>query len=69
VPDLVTTKDVALVPAEDPRSLAAAVRSVLADPEAARQKTVAAHQRIAEMHGPEQWIDRHEALYQWALAQ
>jgi glycosyltransferase involved in cell wall biosynthesis len=63
VPDVVSTAEAALVPPEDPRALAAAMRAALVDPEAARRRAVAARQRLQEHFSTGPWLDAHERMY------
>lgn len=68
VPDVVSTAEAALVPPEDPRALAAAVRATLADPEAAGRRAEAARQRLQERFSSGPWLDAHERLYRHLVA-
>jgi len=64
VPDVVGDNEAVLVPADDPGALAAAVRSVMADPDAARMRAAAARRRLASVFALEPWLDRYEAIYE-----
>jgi glycosyltransferase involved in cell wall biosynthesis len=68
VPDIVRPSEVGLVPSENPQALATAIRAVLAHPDVARQNAHSASERIISTNGVDRWIDRHEELYQHALA-
>jgi len=63
VPDVVTSDEAVLVPAERPDLLAAGIASVLADPACAAARADAAHRRLAESFAPADWIGAHVALY------
>lgn len=64
VPDVVSGGAGALlVPSEDPRALADAIRSVRTDPASARIRVEAASRRLSESYGVEPWLDRYDALY------
>ena len=63
VPDVVGDAEALLVPSGDPRALAAAVRSVAAEPAAAAARAAAARRRLETAFAADQWLDRYEALY------
>jgi glycosyltransferase involved in cell wall biosynthesis len=63
VPDVVSDGEAVLVPPEDPRALAEAIRSVLLDREAARVRARAARARLARQFGVEAWVERHRDVY------
>jgi len=68
VPDVVRDDEAVLVQADDPASLAAAVRAVLADPPAARARADASRRRLASAFALDPWLDRYEAVYGAARA-
>jgi glycosyltransferase involved in cell wall biosynthesis len=68
VPDVVSTSEAALVPREDPRALAAAIRGALADPGAARRRAEAARTRLQEHFSIRPWLDAHERMYRHLVA-
>lgn len=63
VPDLIGPEEGLLVSPEQPAALAAAMRSVLDDPAAAKRRAEAARLRLAREFGPEQWLARYEEVY------
>jgi glycosyltransferase involved in cell wall biosynthesis len=66
VPDVVGAAQALLVPPDDPASLAAAIRAVLADPEGARARAAAAGRRLASEFAVEPWLERYEEVYRKA---
>lgn len=64
VPDVVTENEAILVPPEDPRALAAAIRAVLEDRPAAERRAVAAEQRLKTRFALDPWLDRYTAIYE-----
>jgi glycosyltransferase involved in cell wall biosynthesis len=67
VPDVVGDGEAALVPPDDPRALAAALRRVLADPASAGARTAAAGRRLATQFAVDPWLDRYEQVYESLL--
>jgi len=63
VPDVLTRTEAILVPSEDPRALAAAIRDVLGDPGRARERAAAARRRLEGEFAAGPWLERYEALY------
>jgi glycosyltransferase involved in cell wall biosynthesis len=63
VPDVVSAGEGLLVPPEDPRALARAIRSVHDDREAAEARACAARTRLAKESDIETWLAQYEALY------
>jgi glycosyltransferase involved in cell wall biosynthesis len=59
--------EVLLVPPDDPRALAAAIDAVRSEPEAARERAMAARRRVERHFAPRPWLERHEALYRSLL--
>jgi glycosyltransferase involved in cell wall biosynthesis len=68
VPDVVGDHEALLVPADDPAALAAALRAVVADPDAARTRADAARRRLAGSFALDPWLDRYESVYAAARA-
>jgi glycosyltransferase involved in cell wall biosynthesis len=63
VPDVVGPAEAILVPPEDPRALAEAIRSVIQDPAAAARRVEAATHRLHANFGMERWIAAHDRVY------
>jgi glycosyltransferase involved in cell wall biosynthesis len=63
VPDVVGPAEALLVPPEEPRALAEAIRSVIQDPAAAARRAEAAAHRLHANFGMERWIDAHDRVY------
>ncbi len=63
VPDVMGPGSALLTPPRDPESMAAALRSSLEDPAAARARAGAAWDRLREVYSPEVWLDRHDRVY------
>jgi glycosyltransferase involved in cell wall biosynthesis len=63
VPDVVSAAEALVVPSEDPAALAAAVREILADPEAARERVLSARRRLERDFAVGPWLDCYEMLY------
>ncbi|HEV2132561.1 MAG TPA: glycosyltransferase [Longimicrobiaceae bacterium] len=63
VPDVLSEAEALLVPPEDPAALAAAARSVFADPAAARARAASARDRLHSEFGRDAWLKRYAALY------
>jgi glycosyltransferase involved in cell wall biosynthesis len=63
VPDVVSSAEALLVPSEQPRDLAAAIATVLADTAQAALRAEAAYRRLTEAYSPGGWLDAHVALY------
>jgi len=69
VPDVVGTAEAELVPSEDPRALADALRRVLANPGLSAQRALRARMRLEEEYRLDNWVASHTRLYaQIALA-
>jgi glycosyltransferase involved in cell wall biosynthesis len=64
VPDVLSSAEAMLVPAEDPASLAAAVRATRSDPAAAAARARAARERLERDFGSGPWFARYQTLYQ-----
>jgi glycosyltransferase involved in cell wall biosynthesis len=63
VPDVISAAEALLVPPERPAALAAALRDLLAGPEAAALRSGAARRRLLDSFDPEQWFAAHIQLY------
>lgn len=64
VPDVVRhDREALLVPPEDPPALAAALREVRHDSEAARERARRAGRRLEEEFAVEPWLDRYQEIY------
>jgi len=63
VPDVVGPNEATMVPPENPAALADAIRSVIADPVAARRRAEAATHRLRAEFDVERWIDAHDTVY------
>jgi glycosyltransferase involved in cell wall biosynthesis len=63
VPDIVSSSEAALVPAEDPVALAAGIRAVYRDPAAAHARAAAARARLEREHSVAAWLSRYEEIY------
>jgi glycosyltransferase involved in cell wall biosynthesis len=68
VPDVVSPEEALLVPSEDPAALATAVDALLAEPDDAARRALAAAARLAGTFALEPWLRRHDALYHTILA-
>ena len=68
VPAVVSPREAVLVPPDDPRAMADALRQVLADPSAARIRATAARQRLAASYSIEPWLARYDAVYARVLS-
>src|SRR5437879_302447 len=64
VPDIVSSAEGALVPANDAIALAAAIRAVYRNPAAAAAQARAARNKLARDFGVEPWLRRYRAIYQ-----
>src|SRR5690606_17786654 len=64
VPDVVTAAEAILVPSEDPRELAKAIRAVVADTGSARSRAAAAEDRLRTAYDVEPWVDRYVSIYE-----
>ncbi len=63
VPSMFPDGEIVLVPPDDPRALAAAVDTVRADRDGARQRALAARRRLEADFAPGPWLERHVELY------
>ena len=63
VPDVISPAEAILVPTEAPAAIAAGIREVLADPDAARKRSAAGHNRLATAFAPAAWLEAHLRLY------
>jgi glycosyltransferase involved in cell wall biosynthesis len=63
VPDVVSDAEAVLIPAGHSDLLAHAIDNVFAAPDSARERAVAARQRVTAAYGLDAWVDQYEALY------
>ncbi|MEX1181758.1 MAG: glycosyltransferase family 4 protein [Gemmatimonadota bacterium] len=63
IPDAVSQLEAWLVPPEDPPALAAALREIIADPDAARTLAARATQRLRAEFGAGAWVERYDDVY------
>jgi glycosyltransferase involved in cell wall biosynthesis len=63
VPDVVTSAEAALVPAERPVELAAAIRAISEAPHAAAGRARAARARLEGTYGIGPWLERYQSIY------
>jgi glycosyltransferase involved in cell wall biosynthesis len=63
IPDVVTAGEAILVPPERPAALAAAIRGVFGDRDAAAARARAAATVLTTRFGTEPWLDAYERLY------
>lgn len=63
VPEVLSEAEAILVPPEDPRSIAEAIRATAADPRAAAARAAAARRRLEADFAAGPWLDRYEDLY------
>jgi glycosyltransferase involved in cell wall biosynthesis len=66
VPDMLAPAEALLVPADDPVTLAAAVRAVREDPEAAAARARAGRARLEREFRVEPWVARYRLVYERA---
>lgn len=67
VPDVVSSREALLVPPDDPRALAAAIRLAVADRAAARTRARCARERLQRDFAVGPWVARYEAVYRSVL--
>jgi glycosyltransferase involved in cell wall biosynthesis len=67
VPHIVSTEEALMVPPEDPGALAAAIRAVQTDPEAARERARQALRRLRLEHNVSPWLARYDEVYRHVL--
>jgi len=63
VPDVVSDQEALLVPAENPRQLAAALHEVFEQPSQAAHRARAAQARVTREFGVERWLERYREIY------
>ena len=68
VPDVVDDRTARLVPPEDPRALALAVREVRQNPARTDDMTARARARLRDRFAPDPWLDRYEEIYGRAVS-
>ena len=69
VPDMVSSREALLVPAEDPAALAEAIRQVAADPEGANARARSAHARLRREFNVERWVAAYDEVYRAVMTQ
>lgn len=67
VPHIVSTEEGLMVLPEDPGALAAAIRAVQRDPEAARERARQALRRLRLEHSVSPWLARYDEVYRHVL--
>jgi glycosyltransferase involved in cell wall biosynthesis len=67
VPDVVSTDSAIVVPSEDPKSIAEALRAIASDPAAAARRAEVAHGKLTSSFSDTAWLDRMDAVYRAAL--
>jgi glycosyltransferase involved in cell wall biosynthesis len=63
VPAVVSAAEAALIPPEDPRALAEAIRAACDDPAPGRARAAAARLRLRTQYAVGPWLDRYDRLY------
>jgi glycosyltransferase involved in cell wall biosynthesis len=63
IPDMLSSAEALLVPSQDPRALATAIRAALGDRDASTERAARAHARLTAEFGMQPWLARYEALY------
>ena len=63
VPDVLSEREALLVPAEQPAALARAIEEVRSEPRGARERAIAARERLDEQFAVQPWLARHQSLY------
>lgn len=67
VPDVLRREDALLVDADDPESLASAIRETMRNPETARARAASARARLAAEYAVAPWVERHTTIYRQIL--
>jgi glycosyltransferase involved in cell wall biosynthesis len=67
IPRAVTNDHALLVEPENPSQLAAAIRDVYANPDAARERAQRAQERLASEFGMDAWLGHHDEVYADAI--
>jgi glycosyltransferase involved in cell wall biosynthesis len=63
IPDVISQEEGVLVPPENPAALAAAIREVYMDKDAAAKRADAARARLAAEFSVEAWLDKYDGVY------
>lgn len=63
IPNVVSGDEALLVPPEDPKRLAEAIRAVFEDPDAAAARACRARARLTAKYGVEAWVGQYESIY------
>lgn len=67
VPAVVSEAEAWLAPPRNPAALAAGIRSVRLDPDAARERALAARRKLASTYDVHSWLDRYDRIYHAVL--
>ena len=67
VPDVLQRGDALLVGADDPESLAAAIRETMRNPDATQSRVASARARLAAEYAVAPWVERHTTIYRQIL--
>ena len=67
IPDVVSNREVVLIPPESPTAVAEAVRQVRSDQCAAQTRAQAARQRLEESYAVAPWAEGYDRVYWQAL--
>ena len=67
VPDVLSGAEALLVEPENADALAAAIRAVRAEPDAAARRAHAAHTRLLSQYDVDPWLSRYETIYRALL--
>lgn len=67
IPDVVSDSEAIIVPAEDPRAIAAALSEMRSNPSAARKRAGAARSRVHSAYGVRRWMADIGAAYESVL--
>jgi glycosyltransferase involved in cell wall biosynthesis len=63
IPDMLSSREAILVASDDPKALAAAIRTALDDPAASLSRAALAKERLKAEFTMEAWLERYESLY------
>jgi glycosyltransferase involved in cell wall biosynthesis len=66
IPDVVSEREAALVPPEQPQTLARAIRSVLTERGPAAERVIAARVRLDQAFGEAPWLNAYDSVYRAA---
>lgn len=68
IPDVVSSSEALLVPSEDTSALAAAIRAVFTDGDAAQERAKRAQRSLETSHSTLPWLEAHDRVYASAMA-